>query len=441
MPPSVASTMPDEQGGTSPRGRPADVAPTPMSMLLGSLAKIRGFVTEREQDMWGHPSTPRDQSLWSGEIRPEDRGGFDPERDDQELRHLYDLRVQVACLSLSRLTDDDITRLAVDCSLAREDIDAARDLAAGISADGYPQRLDAARQLFDQLAPPIQGSDSTATDLLDELRKGGQWPGDPANPIVRAYSALLASAVLRHAPFARWRATQMVGEKPSPLTGLAALEGLRKALERFRPEFNVKITTYAGHWVRHRVDRVFADFGTDVRAPVHLFEDRKRVRRIVRGIVVGLGSLPDHAALIEAGHSRMPNFERFLPGAYAHLRDAWSTVRSDGRLEIDCLFDEQRLADRRLELRAALGMLLRESIPHLKKKRQPEIIERRYALNGRSESETLDAIGQSHGITRERIRQLEEQALEQLGSAIGKRVAALIYELELVRAPNTMPLN
>lgn len=419
-------------------------ASTSMATLLGSLARIRGFMTEDEQRMWGRPAAPPQQSLWFGAARESYTEPDDVERDDQELRDLYDLRVQVACRSLSELTDDDISRLAMNASIPAERIAIARERAVAISADGPTQRSDAARQLFKEFAElplPVDGTETSGTDLLDELRKTGKWPGDLSHPLVQEYSALLAATVHRHARFARWRTIQLYGSRPRALLVLAAVEGLRRALERFEPDRGFKLTTYAGHWVRSRVNRVLADFGTDIRVPVHLRDDRQKARRVVREILIQAGRLPELPALLALGAAVMPNFARVLPGAYAPLRDAWTPIGADGACEIDLVFDERRLGLQRTRIRPEIAAVLREGIDGLTRNRQREIVLRRFGLDGRTERETLEAIGKSHQITRERIRQVEEKALAHLAGAVGERLSDIVHRFEFTSAPSKTPLS
>lgn len=420
----------EHEAGTS------ELAPGSMSALLGSLAKIRGFVSDIELATWGPPTSPINESDGLDKsFRLERIGGLDPSRDERDLSRLFDIRVQVACLSLSQLTDVELEQLATESGLAAGEIAAARELAASISAGDATARSAEAQSLFEELAPPVEGGD----DLLGILRRTGRWPGDPSVPLIRDYRESLALAVLRHARYAVWQVVRIVGHPPPLLLVLTGLEGLQDAIERFNPHRGKKLSTYARHWVRARVQRTMSATGTDVRVPRSIEKDWLTVRRLMLDLVLASKS-PQPTDFISVSAARA-DADRIGNVGLSPPLDAWNTYRADGSLEVDALFDDQQLTTRHFERQRAFTRLLRDSVPQLTTPRYRDIIERRFRLDGRDEAETLESIGQSYCLTRERIRQVEDQAIASLADAVGSEIVSIVQELESLRQPTTIPLS
>ena len=187
--------------------------------------------------------------------------------------------------------------------------------------------------------------------------------------------------------------------------------GLMRAVDQFDYRKGFKFSTYATWWIMQGVTRALADRGTLIRLPVHVHESRLRIHKIRRvlqheshgreptvyEIAEQLGWQPAKVQfLIDSGNSPMsldaPVADSDL--TLAHILKS-SLARSQ---ESEVLALERRTA-------------IKESLASLSD-RQREVLTRRFGLNG--SPETLEQIGQSFKVTRERIRQIEAQALKRL---------------------------
>jgi RNA polymerase sigma factor (sigma-70 family) len=397
------------------------------STLLGTLAELRGFVLEEERQRLGSPvrsdAAPEPlEDLFAHTTE------YEQDVSEAELEHLHDMRVQVAFLTLSHLPDDAVRELSTSTELPVTEVEAARDLAADAlrQGDRARQRAD---MLFEQLttSDDDDGEDMEVNNLLGHLRKIGRWPGDPTAPLVREYRLALSSAVLRHARYAAWEAKKARG-RLSAQTMLAALDGLREALERFDPTRGFRLTTYAQWWIRHRLRRDAANHARDVRAPVYFWEDRARLRREIQGEVARTGEVPPLEKLRTLeGLSGRINVDRVVRLGMFPLRDAWMSIGSE-ETPAERLVDLECPTPQRTQLRGVLRRLLEKELQGLKAREQ-DILLRRFGLEGRPR-ETLREIGETQNVSRERIRQLESLALSSLGQRVGARLHEEIQRLE-----------
>lgn len=189
--------------------------------------------------------------------------------------------------------------------------------------------------------------------------------------------------------------------------------GLIKAVERFDYRRGFRFSTYASWWIRHAIGRALADKGHAVRVPVHALDTQHRLARAAEQIGLRLGRAPtDEELAKETGIDR-----RRLQRARKHqMVPVCSLDRelsdSDDRKYIDLLSDEDAknpfestmLRAWTDEMEEVLGVLT---------PMERTIIRWRYGLED-GEEMTLKEIGDHYNLSRERIRQLQEQALRKI---------------------------
>ena len=195
--------------------------------------------------------------------------------------------------------------------------------------------------------------------------------------------------------------------------------GLMKAVERFDPEKGGKLSTYAAWWIKQSIKRALANQSKTIRLPVHMVDKIAKMRRISVILAEALGREPtDEELADEVGlpHRKLALLRQasYRPASLdAPIHEGESTefgeVLSDESAEnpLDMLVGK----DIHGELDGLLNLL---------DERERRIISERFGLTGR-EAMTLEEVGFEFGVTRERIRQLQNSALAKMRRALCKK--------------------
>ena len=199
--------------------------------------------------------------------------------------------------------------------------------------------------------------------------------------------------------------------------------GLMKAAERYQYRKGFKFSTYATWWIRQGITRALADQSRTIRIPVHQTEASHRILRVMRRLGQQFGR---PARLEEIAHVLRMRPERLRETVLAFQEPvALETPIGDGDTQFgDVIPDQQAVPPdahvHRSELTEQLDRILSILTP-----REQTVIRLRFGI-GYDEASTLEQVGQSLSVTRERIRQIEAKALKKLKTPQIKELFAAI---------------
>ena len=200
--------------------------------------------------------------------------------------------------------------------------------------------------------------------------------------------------------------------------------GLMKAVKRFDPTKGGKLSTYGSWWIKQSIKRALANQSKTIRLPVHLVDKISRMRRVAMKLQENLGREPTNEELAEEMHMAPAKVSQLRTAA---IRPASLQAPLGDEAESDTLGDvveddHMHTPYEDLEDKTVTKML-HTMLDHINE-REAAILRYRFGLDDGGETRTLEEVGKKFGVTRERVRQIQNIALGRL-----KRMISHVEEI------------
>jgi RNA polymerase primary sigma factor len=341
---------------------------------------------------------------------------------DERLTALLELGEREGCLELSEvsrvaeaaeLDDEDVERLYEE--IQRRGIELSDDCARSAAAQSTYVNGDLAESTTDALQLFLNEMGKykllTAEEEVELAKRIERGDKEAKDLMVNSNLRLVVSIAKKYQGH-----------------GLSLLDliqegiiGLIRAVEKFDWRRGFKFSTYATWWIRQAVQRGVANKAREIRIPVHIVDRERKIARVERELMAKLGRAPEEDEIAVAAELPLEQVREVREAARA-VTSLDRPVGEEGEISFgELVAGDEAGPEETLHVSLEEDMLRRAvaALPD----RQQEVVKLRYGLNGDGDPKSLEEIGRQLGLTRERVRQLEAEALERL--AVNREIEAL----------------